>query len=467
MAHNKITKISPLQGIDKKKVISFLIVIALAYFLGKSIVRAGDPILISLMLFAFTLTSAIVYRLEIGVYLSVFVLMNLTSSIFINTNTITIGPISLPGPLAFITVCTIALAITFRIVNRRPINFLEPRWMIPLMIIMALFVLFFMNDHGVRGANVWRLQALLRGVAFYLLVVLVLENPGQIYRLIRILSISYLFFSLAYIYVSIGGGYGYQSLESEYTTNISAHGAIGALINLFIPICIGAFIVETKWIWRTMFMLSLLSNILFCVLTFSRSGALGLFVSFAAWMILGLRYFSRKMVVGIGMGIAVVLVFNVMFRLDISDSLLRDANYLQYMYARTERDLLSNSDSARKYLYLNAWQTIKENPLSGIGAGNQPSHSLFLGAGLDGGIFFMGIWLIIFAVLIMRSYRLWRSMISDPVWGPITLGLFISMAYSFINNWYDMILYSIQYGLIFWLLRGIESVLINARKYKT
>jgi hypothetical protein len=102
-----------------------------------------------------------------------------------------------------------------------------------------------------------------------------------------------------------------------------------------------------------------------------------------------------------------------------------------------------------------------EEPFTGHGYNTISSHSLFLGAGLIGGLPYMILWMALFWALARRSIRLWTRDRDHPGRGPLNVGLAISMTYACIQNLLDPMLYAVNYGLVFWFLRGIESVLLK------
>lgn len=424
--------------------------LALAYLAGCFLPIVDNPLLMVFSLAVYLVAVVILYRPELGVHFFVFLLLNFSSSVFFRAGAIVLGPLTIPGPLSGVAVLTIALIAGRRLFSRQPIILFESAWMTPLLLILLAQVTFAVVGYG-SGAEIVRLTSTVRGLAAFPLTVLVLRQLDQVRRLLRSLALSYLLYAAVNVGISWTGHYGYRGLNpNEYT--LSAATTVAALLNLFIPVCLGAFVAETDQRWRGLFLTALLSTILLSLLTLSRGGLLGIGFSLLAWMVLGRRYLSRRLVVGFGAALLMVLIVNSTYNV---------SNYpiLTFSYHRALEQLASNDPGARHNLYWAAWQMILKDPLTGIGAGRLPSHSLFLSAGLDGGILFMGIWLIMFAVLVVRSFSLWRRLANDPVWGAVALGLCISMALAFVQNWLDMMLYEVGYGLVFWLLRGMESVL--------
>jgi O-antigen ligase len=411
--------------------------------------------LVVLSFAAYAVAGAVFYRLEVGVYLVVFLLLNFSTSLFFRSRVIVLGPLILPSPLSGVTLLTITLAIGRRLLLRRPFLHFELGWMVPLLLILLAQVIFAATGYG-NGTEVRRLTFTIHSLVAFPLVVLTLHQLDQVRRLLRALAFSYLLYAVVNIVVSWTTGFGYRGLNpGEYT--LSAPTTIAALLNLFIPIALGAFLSEADWRWRMLFLTTLLSSVLLSLLTLSRGGILGIGFSLLAWAVLGRRYPSRRLLVGLGIVLLVILLVNSAYN-------VFGYSVLRFSYERTLEELGRNYLRARQNLYRTAWQTILNHPLTGIGAGYLPSHSLFLSAGLDGGVLYMSIWLILFAVLILRSFRLWRALASDLTWGPVALGLFISIGFAFVRNWLDTMLYAVGYGFVFWLLRGMESVLLQAKE---
>ncbi|HIO03857.1 MAG TPA: O-antigen ligase domain-containing protein [Alphaproteobacteria bacterium] len=196
----------------------------------------------------------------------------------------------------------------------------------------------------------------------------------------------------------------------------------------------------------------------FSTVTASRGGFVGMGFSLLAWLFLGLRYPPKRLFVGVGAVVAMILLVNSTYPFYVSDPGFDGEVSIGEFVSHTTRKMVAEPDTGRLRTYTEAAKNIMKAPLTGVGAG-KPSHSLFLGAGQEGGILMMALWTILFAVLVVRSYRMWLTFRCHPYWGPVTLGLSISMAYAFIQNWLDGMLYAVGYGLVFWLLRGVESVL--------
>jgi len=443
----------------------FLTGLLAAFLLGSYLATAGNPILLGLSLAIYILATAIFFRPLFGVYLFLFLLLNFSSSPFLRAQPIVLGPLILPSPLMGITLLTIALGLVRRVRTRRRLRLWEPSWMGLFLIILVAQVGFAFAGHG-NGTEIVRLTSVVQGLAAFPLVVLVVNRRSKVRRVLRCLALSYLLYAFSNLMISLGRGQGYRALESGSDYSVSAATTVAALLNLFIPIALGAFLTERNPVWRKVWVAAIVVTTVLSMLTATRGGLLGLTLSVLAWIILGRSYLSRRLLVGLGAVCLAVLIINSTFSYWVSTpSFVGPTSILALGFQRTMEELSGNRESGRLQMYRSAWQEILVHPLTGIGAGRVPSHSLFLGAGLDGGIWFMGLWLILFAVLLVRSFRIWRRVAQDPFWGPIALGLFISMALAFGQNCLDMMLYAVGYSLVFWLQRGIESVLKSQYRY--
>jgi len=445
----------------------FLTGLLAAVFLGRYLATDDNPILLGLSLAIYILATAIFFRPLFGVYLFLFLLLNFSSSPFLRAQPIVLGPLILPSPLMGITLLTIALGLVRWVRTRRRLRIWEPSWMGLFLVILVAQAGFALAGHG-NGTEIVRLTSVVQGFAAFPLVVLVVNRRSKVRRVLRCLALSYLIYAFSNVMISWGIGQGYRALDSGSDYSVSAATTVAAMLNLFIPIALGAFLTERNPVWRKVWVAAIAVTTVLSMLTATRGGLLALTLSVLAWIILGRSYFSRRLLVGLGSVCLAVLIINSTFSYWVSTpSFVGPTSILELSFQRTIDELSGNVASGRLQLYRSAWQDILVRPLTGIGAGRVSSHSLFLSAGLDGGILFMGLWLILFAVLLMRSYRIWRRVAQDPSWGPIALGLFISMAVAFGQNWLDMMFYAVGYALMFWLQRGIESVLKSQCRYDT
>ncbi|MDA2936689.1 O-antigen ligase family protein [Acidobacteria bacterium AH-259-A15] len=437
----------------------------LAYVFGRQLAAIDDPLLFVLSLGIYIPAVAILARPQFGAYLLVLSLMIFSASPFFQAQPVVVGPLILPTPLMGVTLFTIGVGAARLLLTRRFQRLpWEPSWMGLVLIILVVQVAFALIGYGSDSTEVRRLTSTLEGLSAFLVVILVLHRPGQLRLLLRCLAVGYLVYACANSLPSwFFSRSGYRELEdSSYL--VSAATTAAAMVNLFLPVGLGMVIGDPSRNWRRITLASLVSCVLFSMLTTTRGGFLGIGFSLLVWVILGRRYVARRLFVGIGSTVLMMLLVNSTYNYYVSSpSLSGDVSIFEFMYHSTMDQLSDPEPRGRRRIYTTAWQNIRLYPWTGIGAGRLPSHSLFLGAGLDGGILMMGLWLSLFTVFSIRSYRLWRAFRYHPNWGPVVLGLFISMAYAFIQNCLDPMLYAVGYGLVFWLLRGVESTL-NAQK---
>ena len=430
----------------------------LFYVFERQLTVVHDPLPSVLSLGVYILALAIFGRPQFGAYLIVLVLMMFSMFPFFRPVPVVVGPLNLPTPLMGVTLLTVGVGAVRLLLTRRFQRLRwEPSWMAPLLLILVVKVAFAWNGYG-GDVEVERLTFMLEGLSTLAVVILVLHRPEQLRLLLRCLAIGYLFYSCANSYPAwVSSIQGYRGLEGSELF-VSAATTAAAMINLFLPVGLGMFIGEPTRSWRWTMLVSLLGCVAFSTVTASRGGFVGMGFSLLAWLFLGLRYPRQRLFVGVGAVVAMILLVNSTYPFYVSDPGFSGEVSIGEFVSHNTRKMLAEPDTGRLRTYAEAAKNIAKAPLTGVGAG-KPSHSLFLGAGQEGGILMMALWTTLFAILVVRSYRMWLSFRCHPYWGPVTLGLSISMAYAFIQNWLDGMLYAVGYGLVFWLLRGVESVL--------
>ncbi|MEW6740150.1 MAG: O-antigen ligase family protein [Nitrospirota bacterium] len=449
------------QNFNAMNLINYIIAGGLISFIGYFIGSSDNPIEATVYLCAYFLILLTFIHPAWRVHLIVLLLFNVALMPVLSAE-VNFGSVILPGPFVVAFIFTSVLVLLSFLAQGRMITFAEPSLILFIFLILTFQLISIIVGYGKVDIIIWqRFLPTIQGFVAFFIIAYVFNKTDQVQNFLRILAVSYIAFSFINILISLKTGFGYRYLSSsEY--NLTAATTLSALMNIYIPLGICCFIAEQKgYFWRLIFLISVLGALVLNTLTLSRGGILGMFITLSAFLLLGRHYLKRKMFIwGTTLIILSIILFASFYKLEMSDP-LSGSSILSFAYKRTTQEITSGDEDSRLNIYINAFKSIVENPLTGVGIGVQASHSLFLGAALEGGIVYLGLWLLLFATLIKRAFRIWEKYSMHIYWGPVTFGLFTSLLNSFFLCLHDNIMYFVGYMVIFWFLRGIEGILLR------
>lgn len=287
-------------------------------------------------------------------------------------------------------------------------------------------------------------------IVWYLVFRVVVRHPRDGIKVFVFLVVSYLVFAAALLPnmvtgMDLYGGY----LRGGSLPNVHIFQqatAVAWLFNLAATLMFGVFL-HTR---RLMRFASGLAGAVFAsasLLTFSRGAVVGLIVGVAALMVLGNRGRAGGRWVGFFLAIGLVMVI-----------------YLSpvWDYTMVYKGLGSEvaMEDSRLHLALRGLEEIMSSPLWGSGVVGSPAHSLVLDTAIQYGVPYAAAFFAIFFLFFRRSWEL-ASRVGQfrpgLVRGILT-GCCASFVVMIIQSIFDPTLNVMTYGLVFWTLRGIESI---------
>ena len=415
----------------------------------------------------YVLSLKIFGRPEIGAWLFIIFLLNVTLSSFFPVPTLNLGFLVLPSPLMGITVLTLGAGFLKGVKIGAVSKIIRISWLPIFVLILLIQAVFILLGHG-TGVEFSRLGVTAISFISLVMVMLVYSGREKLVLLIRFMVVSYFFFSLVNTVLSLQTGIGFRGLEGDGLNNMASTSAAG-ILNIFLPVGFAMVLIEKKAFWKLVSLCAVGACTTMLFLTTTRGGLIGLAIMTLGWLLLGRRYLSRWFFLVLISIPIVFLALNTTYTIFVSSSNvfggsgigeLRLTDYIgQMVWGDGSNPMSPGNYYDRMKIFMAALDEIVRNPFMGIGANRVPSHSLLLATALDGGIFYMLLWTLLLLSLLYCSYRRWRYFRMDQFWGPLTLGLFLSTAFVVIQSTFDVMLFGLGYALLFWFVQGIGTVL--------
>ncbi len=216
---------------------------------------------------------------------------------------------------------------------------------------------------------------------------------------------------------------------------------------LFVPVALELSIAKQKLSTRLVWIAALVIIVTAILLTFSRAGIVGLFMSLGIWLVLRApmrRSTGPKRLHSLAIvGVCAFVIWLVLSSVVPAASRLGEA-----------RGEISGRLSMAKVGYA----VVEENPLLGTGAddGNPGTHSYIVKSAMEFGVFYLLLFSSLYLLLLYNGWRLYRAREVDPLISGISLGITVATIVALPQTFFAITFQTSMFTVVFWTLQVIQ-----------
>ena len=324
-------------------------------------------------------------------------------------------------------------------------------WILVLYVIAALCSVFYVSDYPLFVAG---MKVLVLSIMSYLSALNLFDTKSKIKTFCSSLVIFTAVLSLQIFYLFFKSGFS-PAIFFDRSSIVFPFGALAlvtASIAFLVPLLFSLSL-HYKHTEKISFFSALVAiiGVVAVFASLGKAAALSLVIG----LILLFWHFKQQ---------RIIMALLVLFFVITSVSFL--SPYVQGFWERLARISIDSTTSFRIEEYEVAARLILDNPVKGLGIGEQlnqyqrllhPDYSelannYFLQAGMDLG--FIGITILAFIILLILGLAVKLNKLRTL---PIASGLAISIIIALVNGLFEVTIFALQYAIIFWLVVGMSS----------
>lgn len=435
--------ISLQKPLGNKKYVLFLLPII---FLASALSLIGWQIAIGLALFLIFYILANQYAWLLMVFAPLGLLLGTIINLEIRPNWI--YEISL-GEICIIAAFATLILDTLFNIRQKKLLITKTGWFLIIYSLFATASVAYVRDYELYVAG---LKVLVLSIMAYVSAVNLLETRYKVKALLLSLSVFSALLALQIVFILFRAGFSPAIFfdRSSITLPFGPLALVAAMLAFLLPLIFSLYFEFNKK-----------SSIAFWALLIFGIGAMAVFVSLgkaaAMSLVIGLLFLFWRFKEQ-----RIIITLSLLFFITVGSLTLTP--YVQGFWERLTRFSVDATTTFRVEEYKVARQIITDNPIFGIGVGEQLNqyrrllhpeygqlaNNYILQAGMDLGIIGMFLYLLIIISVLVLIFRLNRKRSSSLIWG-ITAAILAAG----INGLFEVTVFAFQYAIIFWLVVGL------------